>query len=319
MLAGQVVGVAFACGLNLYATVAALGILSRLGLAIGLPVGLQGLEGSIVIASALVLYVAEAVVDKIPHADSVWDALHTFIRPPAAALLAVGILWGQPTPAVAAASFLALIVALATHGSKAGLRLALNAVGPAPARSWISAAEDALAVAVAVGALRRPVVTLLAIGSLLALSATFGRQLWRAAYLGLRCIAAGLRSIFQPADWRETHQLPRYVRRTVGEAALGEAPPRGARAALLDDLPGAGAFRNGWLVLTAAGPVFVFRSLAGPHNLALPVPRDVHTKAGVWANRVRIRSDGDVSYTIFMLKDGPGMELASRTLSHLIP
>jgi hypothetical protein len=318
LLAGQVVGVAFACGLNLYATVAALGILSRLGLTLGLPVGLQGLEGSIVIASALVLYIAEAIVDKIPHADSVWDALHTFIRPPAAALLAVGALWGLPAPALAAGSILALAVALTAHGSKAGLRIALNAAAPSRSQSWISAAEDVLAVAVAVGALRLPAVTFLVIGSLLALSATLGRRLWRAAYLGLRCIAAWLRSIFQPADWRGARQLPRYILRSVGETPLGEAPPRGARAALYD-VPGAGAFRNGWLVLTATGPTFFFRSFLGHHRLALPPPHNVHGEGGVWANRLQIRSDNDLSYTIFMLKDGPSMELASRTLTHIIP
>lgn len=318
LLAGQVVGVAFACGLNLYATVAALGILSRLGLTLGLPVGLQGLEGSIVIASALVLYVVEAFVDKIPHADSIWDALHTFIRPPAAALLAVGALWGLPVPVLAAGATLALVVALITHGSKAGLRIARNAAAPTRSPSWISAGEDVLAVAVAVGALRLPAITFVAIGSLLALSATSGRRLWRAAFLGLRCIAAWLRSIFQPADWKEARQLPRYIRSSLGMTPLGEAQPRGARAAL-HDVPDAGAFRNGWLVLTSTGPVFFFRSLLGPHRLALPAPRQVRSEPGVWANRLLIRSDGGLAYTIFVLKDGPSMELASQTLHHLIP
>lgn len=318
LLAGQVAGVAFACGLNLYATVAALGILSRLGLTLGLPVGLQGLEGSIVIASALVLYIAEAIVDKVPHADSVWDALHTFIRPPAAALLAVGALWGLPAPAVAAGSGLAFFVALATHLSKAGLRIVLNADAPTRSRSWISAAEDVLAVAVAVGALRLPAVTFLAIGSLLALSATSGRQLWRAAYLGLRCIAAWLRSIFQPAGWREARRLPRYILRSLGETPLAAAPPRGARAALCD-VPDVGNFRNGWLVLAPTGPVFFFRSLLGPQRIALPPPRGIHTEARVWTNRLQIRAEDDRSYTIFLLKDGPSIELASRTLSPVIP
>lgn len=315
ILAGQIAGVAFACGLNLYATVAVLGILSRIGLLQGLPPGLQGLEGAIVIASALVLYLIEAVVDKIHHADSLWDAVHTFVRPPAAALLAVGALWGRPTPLVIAGAALAFGVALAAHGSKAGLRLALNATMHTRAQTWISGAEDILAVAVAVCAFLLPVPTLAVVGAAVAVSLLLGPRLWRAFYMGLRCLAAWIRSIFELSAWKDAGQLPEHVHLLLGETPMGMAPPRGARAAL-HGLPQAGSFRNGWLVLAAHGPLFIFRTLTGVRSVQLPHPVDVHGETGVWAHRLHVRAGPDTEYTIFMLKDGPGMEVAQRTLIH---
>lgn len=318
VLAGQIAGVAFACGLNLYATVAVLGILSRVGLIQGLPTGLQGLEGAVVIASALVLFVIEAVVDKIHHADSLWDAVHTFVRPPAAALLAIGALWGRPTLLVIAGAALALGVALAAHGSKAGLRLALNATMRTRAQTWISGAEDLLALAIAIGAFLVPIPTLAVVGAAVALSLLLGLRLWRAFYMGLRCLAAWLRSIFELSAWKEADQLPEHVRRLLGETPLGMAPPRGARAAL-HGLPEAGSFRNGWLVLAAQGPLFIFRTLTSVRSIELPPPEEVNAETGVWAHRLHVRSGPDTEYTVFMLKDGPGMELARQSLTHAVP
>jgi hypothetical protein len=79
--------VAFAAGLNVYATVAALGLLARFG-HVPLPPALQILETWPVITASGVLFAVEFFVDKIPAFDLVWSALHTFVRVPAAALLA---------------------------------------------------------------------------------------------------------------------------------------------------------------------------------------------------------------------------------------
>src|SRR5580693_4024660 len=84
-----VLGTGFSSGLNLYATVATLGLLERFGV-IHLPGKLHALSHPAVLVIAVVLYVVEFFADKIPYVDTAWDALHTFIRPPAAALLAFG-------------------------------------------------------------------------------------------------------------------------------------------------------------------------------------------------------------------------------------
>ena len=84
---GFALGTAFASGLNLYATVATLGLLHRLE-AIQLPSSLEVLAHPVVLGVAITLYAIEFIADKIPYVDNVWDVIHTFIRPPAAALLA---------------------------------------------------------------------------------------------------------------------------------------------------------------------------------------------------------------------------------------
>jgi len=84
---GFALGTSFASGLNVYATVAAAGLMQRLGL-VHLPDALQVLAHPIVLGLAGTLFIIEFIADKIPYVDSAWDAVHTFIRPPAAAVLA---------------------------------------------------------------------------------------------------------------------------------------------------------------------------------------------------------------------------------------
>src|SRR5580700_7885428 len=84
---GLALGAGFSSGLNLYATVATLALLQRLGV-LNLPQSLQILSHPWVLGIAIALYLIEFFADKFPYFDTIWDAVHTFIRPPAAALLA---------------------------------------------------------------------------------------------------------------------------------------------------------------------------------------------------------------------------------------
>ena len=95
-------GTGFSSGLNLYATVATLGLLERFGV-LHLPAGLQVLSHPWVLGIAMALYLLEFLADKIPYFDTVWDAIHSFIRPPAAALLAFAAAGGA-APGVRTAS-----------------------------------------------------------------------------------------------------------------------------------------------------------------------------------------------------------------------
>src|SRR6201988_646976 len=119
-------GTALASGINLYATIAALGIAGRTEM-IQLPPELQVLTHPAVIAVACIMYVIEFFADKVPYVDSGWDVLHTFIRIPAGAILAARSL----RPMNPALELVALLgggaVALAAHGTKATARLAINA------------------------------------------------------------------------------------------------------------------------------------------------------------------------------------------------
>src|SRR5215831_19562744 len=118
-------GAGFSSGLNLYATVATLGILQRFGV-IHLPVSLRALSHPWVIGLAVGLYLVEFFADKIPYLDTVWDFIHTFIRPPAAALLAYAAAGTTGPEWRWGAALLAGGTAFTSHSTKASARAAVN-------------------------------------------------------------------------------------------------------------------------------------------------------------------------------------------------
>jgi hypothetical protein len=153
---GLALGAAWTSGINLYATVAVLGLLQRYELVSKLPGGLDVLANPWVIGTAVALYVVEFFADKIPYVDTAWDAVHTFIRVPAGAVLALAAT-AELHPAVrVAAVLLGGGLALSTHGTKATARAAANAT-PEPLTNWaLSLAEDVVAIGGAVLAVVSP-------------------------------------------------------------------------------------------------------------------------------------------------------------------
>lgn len=142
---GFIFGAAFASGLNLYATIAVAGLLERFG-GVHLPGSLAILGNPLVIIAALLLYFVEFAADKIPYVDHVWDVLHTFIRPFAAAVLAYGATAAVPQEWRVLAALLAGGIALTSHGTKATMRVAVNASPEPFSNSIVSIAEDAIAI-----------------------------------------------------------------------------------------------------------------------------------------------------------------------------
>ena len=140
-----VLGAGFSSGLNLYATIATLSLLQRFGI-IHLRPALQVLSHPWILGLAAALYLIEFFADKIPYVDTIWDAIHTLIRPPAAALLAYAAAGSAPPEWRWGAALLAGGVALTSHGTKASARAAVN-TSPEPFSNWIlSFGEDVLAV-----------------------------------------------------------------------------------------------------------------------------------------------------------------------------
>ena len=142
---GLALGTAWTSGINLYATVAALGLLQHYKLA-QLPGGLHVLDNPLIIGVALFLYAVEFFADKIPYVDTVWDAVHTFIRVPAGAVIAAAAT-SDINPSV---QIIALLLggglALSTHGTKATVRAGAN-LSPEPLTNWsLSVLEDVVAV-----------------------------------------------------------------------------------------------------------------------------------------------------------------------------
>jgi hypothetical protein len=175
---GLVVPLAFASGLNLYATVAVLGLSSHYGL-VTLPEQFRVFDNPIIITAALAMYLVEFVADKIPWFDSMWDAVHTVVRPLGGALVAVTAL-GEASPAAnALVALLGGSIAMTTHLSKAGTRAAANTT-PEPFSNWaLSLGEDVLAVGLSYVALQHPMVALVVTVLLLAVIVFFASMIVR--------------------------------------------------------------------------------------------------------------------------------------------
>jgi hypothetical protein len=156
---GQTIPFAFASGLNLYATIAVLGLVQRFQL-VWLPPQFEPFGNPVVIGVAVALYLVEFVADKIPWVDSVWDMAHTVVRPLGGAIVAITAL-GSPSPGMdALAGVLGATVALTSHLTKAGTRAAANA-SPEPFSNWmLSFVEDLVAIGLVYFATEHPVMAL---------------------------------------------------------------------------------------------------------------------------------------------------------------
>jgi len=186
---GLALGAGFSSGLNLYATIATLGLLQRFGI-IHLPASLQVLSHPWVLGIAIALYGIEFLADKIPYVDSVWDLVHTLIRPPAAALLAYGATVAAPSEWRWGAALLAGGVALTSHSTKASTRAAVN-TSPEPFSNWLlSLGEDTLAVWLTWMATVHPAATIVIVALLLVLAAFLLFYLFRFLRRALRRLLA---------------------------------------------------------------------------------------------------------------------------------
>jgi hypothetical protein len=182
---GAVLGTGYSSGLNLYATIITLGLLQRFGI-INLPPSLQIVSHPWILAIAAALYLVEFFADKVPYLDTAWDVVHTFIRPPAAALLAYASSGAVAPEWRWGAALLAGGVALTSHSVKASTRAAVN-TSPEPFSNWVlSFGEDLLAVWLTWMAGAHPLATTIVVGALLILSAFLIFHLFRFARRALR-------------------------------------------------------------------------------------------------------------------------------------
>jgi hypothetical protein len=180
--------IAFAAGLNVYATVAALGLLARFG-HLPLPPALQLLESWPVITASATLFVIEFFADKIPAFDLLWSALHTFVRVPVAALLAYGATRQLSPAQQLLAAFLGAAIALAAHGGKTALRAAVTPSPEPFSNITLSLGEDVLAVSLTWLATRHPYA-----------AATIVLALVLLVMLLARVVLSSLRALFHGAE-----------------------------------------------------------------------------------------------------------------------
>jgi hypothetical protein len=190
-LVALLVATSFAAGLNVYATVATLGLLAHAGV-LPLPPGLELLSSWWVISASSALFAIEFFADKIPAFDLIWNALHTFIRVPVAALLAYRATatlspWEQVAATVAGGA-----IALAAHGGKTAVRAAVTP-SPEPISNWtLSLGEDGLAIFLTWFATQHPYAAIAIVGLLLIIIIVL-----------IRWVGRSLRALF----WGAEHEL----------------------------------------------------------------------------------------------------------------
>jgi hypothetical protein len=189
-LAALVAAACFAAGLNVYATVATLGLLSRAGV-VALPSSLHVLGSWYVIAASGLLFLVEFFADKIPAFDLIWNALHTFVRVPVAALLAYGASTHLSPGLQLSAAFAGGLIALAAHGGKTAARAAVTP-SPEPFSNFsLSLGEDALAIFLTWFATKHPYIAAAIV-------------LWFLVIIVvvIRWVVRALRSLFRGAEQR---------------------------------------------------------------------------------------------------------------------
>ncbi len=172
-------GVAWASGINLYAAMFMLGWMGTTG-DVNLPPDLEILMNPLVMIAAGFMYTVEFFADKIPGVDTGWDAIHTFIRIPAGAMLAAAAV-GDVSPAVELSAFiLGGTLATGSHAAKAGTRVMINA-SPEPFSNWTaSIAEDAVVIGGLWTALNYPWLFVAALAVFILLLIWLLPKLWRA-------------------------------------------------------------------------------------------------------------------------------------------
>lgn len=175
---GMILGGSWASGINLYLTMAALGILDRLGI-ISLPGKLDVLSHPLVIIIAILLFLVEFFADKIPYVDNAWDTVHTVIRPAGAAIMAYMATSGASEPVQLSMAMLSGGVAMDAHLTKATTRVAIN-TSPEPVSNIVaSTSEDALVLGTIWLIVNHPVIAGVLVVSFIVFSIWFLKVMFR--------------------------------------------------------------------------------------------------------------------------------------------
>jgi len=187
-LVALLIATSFAAGLNVYATLATLGLLAHAGV-LPLPPALHLLSNWYVIAASGAMFIIEFFADKVPAFDLLWNALHTFIRVPIAAVLAYGATanlspWEQLVATLAGGA-----IALAAHGGKTAVRAAVTPSPEPLSNVALSLGEDGLAVFLTWFATQHPYLTIAIVASLLAVIVVL-----------IRWVVRSMRALFRGAE-----------------------------------------------------------------------------------------------------------------------
>jgi len=193
-IAATLVAVSFAAGLNVYATLATLGLLAHAGL-LPLPPALNVLTNWWVIGASGALFLVEFFADKVPAFDLIWNALHTFVRVPVAALLAYSATSQLSPEKQLLAALLGGAIALAAHGGKTAVRAAVTSSPEPLSNIGLSLGEDALAIFLTWFASQHPYVAAGIVVVFLAIIVIL-----------VRLVVRAIRALFRGAEGELVHQ-----------------------------------------------------------------------------------------------------------------
>lgn len=250
---GTAMGLSFASGVNTYATVFIAGLAIRMKWVTDVPPGLEPLASDPILVISGIMYACEFVADKVPAFDSLWDAIHTFIRPVAGAGLAFAATGTAQPEFALAMTLLGGSLAATTHATKAGTRLVVN-TSPEPfSNIAISTAEDVGAFSLAWLAVAHPVWAGLITVGLVTLILVYGPRLARLARFVLGAWASKI------ATWFGYQARPDVL---PGDhlAALGGAEPRMSLYCVARNCGRSGSWRRGYLSRGTDRWVFTYRS-----------------------------------------------------------
>lgn len=173
-----VLGVSWASGINLYATILVMGGMHASG-AVVLPEGIDYVAHPLVLIAAGIMFIVEFFADKIPGIDSAWDGVHTFVRIPAGVAMAYGAAEGMGPVLEMTSALLGGSLATMSHSTKAGARLLIN-TSPEPVTNWTaSVTEDVVAVGGMWTALTYPWLFLCLLGLIVLLTIWLRKKIWR--------------------------------------------------------------------------------------------------------------------------------------------
>jgi hypothetical protein len=313
LLACRLWGLSLACGVNVYATIAVVGLASRLGWVDALPPPLVGLEQWLLIAGAAALFLVEVVARALPWIEPGWETVHTVIRPVSALTLTFVGLETAPWPIRALASLVAGAASLSSHAAKVGLHLSFPVLRPKRIL-WILA-ETVLVAGLALATLMSAATAIAAFAVAAGLVTFVGPAFWRATFFAARAMVARLRGFFAGRDWHPASALPRGLFSLLPPAETGRAPLRIVRGALHTDR--AGPWRNGYLAFDHGMAWFLYRQAFRPRRIAVHRPAETSIRPGFLADIIEARLDsGDL--VLHLLKDGPDAEIVVGALQLIL-
>lgn len=285
----SLLGLGVASGLNLYAAVLTVGMAQRWGWISGLPQGLEVLSHPWVLAIAAVLYAAEFIADKIPGFTPIWDFIHTIIRPIGGALLAMGAAGNLDPKLQVVAMLVGGTVALGTHATKMGTRLAAHVVPDPVTHSAISVAEDFSVVGIILLAYKFPLVALPILLAIVIGIVAMLPFLFRVLRFLLRTVVGRLLSFTHPDPQVE---IPDWARVAGAHTVLG----------FVRSGQGLGKLRHAYLSLKGDTATLRLKKFMGGERSIAIRKRDAPVR-GLFLDYIEMTGEDGLAMSIYLTKD----------------